>query len=221
MDVSMRTSAQAILFALLVATAEADTVYNYVGDAFGLIQGVYTPLDRIIGSFVLSDTFVPTPGLEHTITQGVVSYSFTDGHQTLTQANSTGSFSAGAYSNGTLAITPTANGYGLFSDGWWDVNIRTPTSGIQLSFQGDWSIDAWMGGSAPSSFHVCSGTGSTFCFDDPTISTAHIDSFYVGNLPGKWSVQVPEEGSTALFLFASLAGLTILTRFIGLKKVTW
>jgi len=52
--------------------------------------------DRITGTLELSDSFAGPPCPSCTgigdVTPGVTRYSFTDGHQTLTEANSTGSF---------------------------------------------------------------------------------------------------------------------------------
>ena len=84
----MRTFPRGIFFALpligvFVTSAEADTVYSYVGDRFTFAQGVYSAGDRITGSFVLSDSFVPTVGLigvgPQSVTNFVESYSFTAG----------------------------------------------------------------------------------------------------------------------------------------------
>jgi hypothetical protein len=94
----MRTFARAVLFALFAAlilapVAEADTMYSYIGDTFRTVSGVYTLADRITGSFTVADGFVPVPRpYAYDFTPGVVSYSFTDGHQTLTEANSNGAF---------------------------------------------------------------------------------------------------------------------------------
>ena len=218
----MRAFARGIFFAVLligvfVASAKADTVYSYVGDTFRFVQGVYTQVDRITGSFVLSGSFVPVavtgPQL---VTNGVVSYNFTDGHETLTQSNSTGTFRVGFF-NGTLVVPGTAG-----ANGWWVVDLHTPTSGIVTDSIGDYQMISWIGGATPSAYHACN-SGTALCYDDPTISTDTIlglDNRAPG-LPGTWTVQrVPEGGTTALFLFAGLACLTILPRFIGVKRAT-
>jgi hypothetical protein len=81
-----------VVFAL-APIADADTIYSYVGDTFRTVSGVYTLADRITGSFTVADGFVPVPRpYAYDFTPGVVSYSFTDGHQTLTEANSHGAF---------------------------------------------------------------------------------------------------------------------------------
>jgi hypothetical protein len=225
----MRAFARGIFFAVLligvfVASAKADTVYRYVGDRFTFAQGVYSPGDRITGSFVLSDSFVPTVGLIGTeaqsVTNFVESYSFTDGHQTLTQSNSTGTFSMPFTADGTLVVPGSATG--AIGSPHWSVYISTPTSGIETASPGDYLVTAWTGSAQPVSY--CSGL-PPICHIDPAGSTAIINGLGsgvsgldVGGLPGTWTVQtVPEGGTTALFL---LAGLSILTPFIGLKRIS-
>jgi hypothetical protein len=116
----MRTFARAVLFALFAAlilapVAEADTMYSYIGDTFRTVSGVYTLADRITGSFTVADGFVPVPRMYvDDFTLGVVSYSFTDGHQTLTEANSKGHF----------LLNHLARGF-------WDVGVGGPAGGIK------------------------------------------------------------------------------------------
>src|SRR5438552_2546315 len=94
----MRTVARALVPALLVTLivttiASADTIYTYTGDYFasGHLLGVYTTADRITGSFTVADGFLPDLGQGGRVFTGsILSYSFSDGHQTLTPANSTG-----------------------------------------------------------------------------------------------------------------------------------
>ena len=93
----------ALLFCL-ASPAHADTIYTYTGDYFGTytyngqqlqprVASVYTTADRITGSFTVADGFVPTRLVGgDAFTPGVLSYAFTDGNQTLTQANSIGTF---------------------------------------------------------------------------------------------------------------------------------
>jgi len=210
----VRTLARAILLPTLLigvfaGSAKADAVYTYTGSTFVFTQGVYTQADRITGNFVLPSSFVPTifgAGLNNSF--GPVSYSFTDGHQTLTQYNSTATFEASASSNGTLGFTQMVNGSYF---GSWLVDIQTPTSGILIHVDGDWYMQSWMGGAGPSGWHPC---GSTYCFNDPTIPTAWNDSGIIGGGLGTWTVRTPEGGTTALFL---LAGLIILGALIRLK----
>lgn len=87
------------LFALLLVAvpAHADTVYNFVGREFTSVSGAYTTSDRIRGSFTMADGFTPEgfgctepfactpPGsIAH-----VVTWVFSDEHQTFTPENTT------------------------------------------------------------------------------------------------------------------------------------
>ena len=68
-------------------TAAADTVYTYTGQPFDIFTypGVFTSADLVSGSFTVADplapnsVFAPVP---------LLTYSFSDGYQTLTPANS-------------------------------------------------------------------------------------------------------------------------------------
>jgi hypothetical protein len=224
----MRTFPRGVFFALLligvfVTSAEADTVYSYVGDRFTFAQGVYSAGDRITGSFVLSDSFLPTVGLigvgPQSVTNFVESYSFTDGHQTLTQSNSTGTFKMPFTTDGTLVVPGSAPG--AIGSPYWSVSIQTPTSGIQTASLGDYYITAWTGSPQPTS--GCGGLPA-ICYIGPAGSTAVIDGVapypFIG-LPGTWTVhRVPEGGTTVLFFFAGLVGLTILPRLIAPVRFT-
>jgi hypothetical protein len=121
---------------LLAGPAHADTVYTYTGDYFGTyvaldgsghssprVSGVYTTADRITGSFTVADGFVPVPiaGAE-VLTPAVLRYSFTDGHQTLTEANSAGNFALG--------------------HGMWGIAVMTVTGGIQTELAYGQRFDA-------------------------------------------------------------------------------
>jgi hypothetical protein len=166
-----------VLLALLILgiiplSAYADTVYTYTGDYFGTyfgtprVSGVYSTADRITGSFTVADGFVPgftTGGAAFTgyglhqdanggygpstFMDGVLNYSFTDGHQTLTKANSTATIYLGIpivglnLENGSCG--PCLYAYDL--DAWptgfkpsaWSIDIRTPTSLITTFVLGD------------------------------------------------------------------------------------
>jgi len=96
-----------MLLPVAAVPASADLIYSYTSVPFFFVAGDYTGVvaalypnpvfdnggDRITGSFVLSDSFVTVPATGAVnITAGVVSYSFSDGHQTLTEINSTAKF---------------------------------------------------------------------------------------------------------------------------------
>jgi hypothetical protein len=214
----MQIFARAIFFAVLltgvfVASAKADTVYTFVGGTFNYATGVYTPGDQVTGYFVLSSSFVPvaTNGPE-SVNSGIVSYSFTDGHQTLTQLNSVGSFYVGFnYKDGT-PILPDYRRPNT-QTGWY-VSIKAPTSAILTEFDssstGDYTTAAGLGGCSGSIF---SGTCSSLAVISDLVQIQ-------AGFAGSWTMQVPEGGSTALFLFVGLAGLTFLSRFNGLKRAT-
>jgi hypothetical protein len=208
----MRTFIRAVVFTLLLASvfvssAKADSgaancLYTYVGDRFTYATGIYAPGDRVTGSFDLSGSFVPDltgVGIKN-ISGFVTSYDFTDGHQTLTQANSTAIFHVGFNLDGT-PVVPTDGG-GI--NNGWEVVITTSTGGITTGDTGgDYVTDAFLSGSYA---QIVSSN----------------QNLWPGG-PGTWTVQrvpVPEGGSTALFLFIGLGGLTILTRFSGLKTLT-
>ena len=114
----MRIFAQAVVPALLIAlalapVADADTMYSYVSGPFDYVSGVYTLEDRITGSFTVAEGFVPASGLiPPNYTPGIVSWSFTDGHQTLTEANSIGSFNFSPFSSVNIQ--------------YWHINLVTP-----------------------------------------------------------------------------------------------
>jgi len=197
----MRTFAHVIFFAVLLtgvfaASAKADTLYTYVADTFTNVTGIYAVGDRVTGSFVLSSSYVfPNQGAGiYQIANFVTSYSFTDGHQTLTQTNSTADIQVGFHTDGT-SIVPT----GSDASSNWYVAITTSSGEVLTEdlFGAGWQTVASLGNSEG---HILS-----------------IDQTKWPGGPGTWSVQVPEGGTTALFL---LAGLTLLTPFIGLKRVT-
>jgi len=215
----MRTFARAIFFAALltgvfVASAEADTVYTYVGGAINYTTGVYVPGDSISGTFTLSSSFVPAtlPGGQidpfQYLQSAIVSYSFTDGHQTLTRSNSIlGGFQFGFNADGTPAPPGNSNSdYGQVNE--WDFGIR--------SNDGTSFISAYLG----NDFGTFAGMGC-IVFSENCTSVAIINGGVappeMDGTSGTWTMQVPEEGTTALFL---LAGLAILTGLSGLKRVT-
>src|SRR6267378_6703515 len=86
------------------------------------------------GSSSLTGSCLDSRPTRKTLPQGVVSYSFTDGHQTLTQANSTGAFA--------LAVHPDV---AIDLNCCWSVFINTPTSGITTTMSSDRYDHAWIG----------------------------------------------------------------------------
>lgn len=63
--------------------AHADTVYSYVGQDFQYVYGSYTPMDNVTGSFTVAN---PIPANYSGLVYST-SFSFSDGVQTLTNAN--------------------------------------------------------------------------------------------------------------------------------------
>ena len=161
---------------LLAGPAHADTVYTYTGDYFigeyfsssgalvpSQVHGVYTTADRVTGSFTVADGFVPglsqgghvfagfgfspADGGIHFM-DGVLSYSFSDGHQTLTKANSTGEFKLTLADVGVLPM--------------WNISIATPTSWITSHCCYEWGdlgrLDADNFGGNACFYYGCAGS---------------------------------------------------------------
>ncbi len=219
----MQAFVRAVFFAVLltgvfVASAEADTVYTFTGGTFNYATGVYVPGDRVTGSFILSSSFVPVtlPGSNYIdpfqyLNSGIVSYSFTDGHQTLTQSNSTGSFQFGFNADGTPAPPGNASSpYGQVNE--WDVSIsnNNGTSYISAYLGNDFGTFAGLG---------CSNFSNSNCTSTAIINGGLAPPEMNGT-SGTWTIDVPEGGAPALFLFIGLAGLAVLPRFNGIKRVT-
>jgi hypothetical protein len=205
------------LIGSLATSATADTLYTYTGDPFMFAQGVYSPGDRITGTFVLSGSFVPINGVgPQSVTNFVESYSFTDGHQILTQANSTATFRVPFDLNGS-PIGPGSLAGGILPG--WTVDIRSLAGGLSTDTGGDYIVYAWTGATAnPLPSSCFGGIGPISCNFASSTSVALINStgpstLYDGG-PGIWTVHTPEEGTTLLFLLSGLAGLTLLRRFL-------
>jgi hypothetical protein len=177
------------------SSAKADTVYTYQ-NTFTSVSGIYQTGDQITGSFVLSDSFVPgpthtLPGTSWTsvdITSGIVSYDFTDGHQTFTQDNSTiANFLLGL--NG--GVTPNGDST------WWSIGFSSAT--------GEISTTNLPSTSSSGEVYITSAT-------DGSSSAGNIRGTSIGS-PGTWTVQVvPEGGPTVLFLTVGLLLLLFLKR---------
>lgn len=98
----MRIPSIALLTALfLPLSALADTyTYTYTGNDFTVVQGSYTLSDSITGEFTLSAPLADNLTTLTGITP--VSFSFSDGIQTLTQADAPSSFSVETNSSGMI-----------------------------------------------------------------------------------------------------------------------
>ena len=227
-----RALVPALLVTLILTTiASADTIYTYAGDYFSAgggfvpshVAGVYTTADRITGSFTVADGFVPgvtqggaaftgggnlqAPDGSYSPAPsvgGVLGYSFTDGHQTLTQANSTAIMYLGIPIEALNLVdggcSPCLYRYQLgagWPDGFqptsWAIQIATPTSWIVTSYEferGDLGrLDADnFGGNGSCSYYGCDGS--------------HL---------GTWTVSVPEP-MTLLLVFAGIGGIALAHR---------
>ena len=82
----MRMFSIAAAFVLLASTlaARADTVYDYTGASFAFVSGAYTNSDAVTGSVTLA---APLAANLNDVAVMPVSFSFSDGLQTLTSAN--------------------------------------------------------------------------------------------------------------------------------------
>ena len=70
----------------LAADARGEVIYSYTGHNFTTATGSYTTSDRVVASFTLS-AFLP-PSATVDLAASMLAYSFSDGVQTLTEANS-------------------------------------------------------------------------------------------------------------------------------------
>lgn len=88
----------AVAVCLLNLTAHADTVYNYVGQDFAYVSGPYTTMDKVTGSFTVADPLAA----DYTGFVRPISFSFSDGVQTINNINTT--------RTGVFSVTTDANG---------------------------------------------------------------------------------------------------------------
>jgi len=153
----------ALLTLMLVAAvpANADVMYSYVGDTFkGVTTGAYTNMDHVVGSFVVASPFTDNPNGWAAIdrTSSVLRYSFSDGVQTLTEANSTARIAM--YVNEPFHVGP--DFLPVFgASGWWDIEISTTTGRISTSMYGSDGTDFGCRGCLGLGLPVESGTMGT------------------------------------------------------------
>jgi hypothetical protein len=192
-----RILSNSLLIGILAAPAFGDLLYTYVGDKFTNTTGIYSPGDRVAGAFVLSDSFVPVNGGAgiQNVTAGVESYAFTDGHQVLTQANSSVTIEVGFNPDGTPVLPQDGSGVNAF----WFVSITGSNGSILTEDLGDYQTNAQMGSSEAEILSFCTLQG---CFPGG---------------PGTWTVEkipdhVPESGTTML-LFVGIACVTTVKKF--------
>jgi hypothetical protein len=70
----------------LAADARGQAIYGYTGHAFTSATGSYTTSDRVVASFTLSAPLPPSSTVD--LASSMLAYSFSDGVQALTEANS-------------------------------------------------------------------------------------------------------------------------------------
>jgi len=189
------TAAWLLAMLCFCSPARADTVYMYQ-NTFTYVSGIYQTGDQVTGTFVLSDSFLPGPTYKlpgtgwtsEDITSGIVSYDFTDGHQTFTQDNST-------IANFLLGLNGGATPNG--GSTWWGIGFSSGT--------GEISTTNLPSTSSSGEVYITSAT-------DGSSSAGNIRGTGIGS-PGTWTVQVvPEGGPTVLFLTVGLLLLLFLKR---------
>jgi hypothetical protein len=74
----------AVILALMTTYAKSDVLLQYTGSNFGIVSGPYTTSDHVSGNFVLDQ---PLGDNLKSASVDVVSFSVSDGVQTLDQAN--------------------------------------------------------------------------------------------------------------------------------------
>ena len=203
----MKIAVAALHLALLLALgawAEATEIpapttwlYTYTGSPFTVVTGVYQAGDRITGSFAVSsiNTVDPPNGCCTTI----LSYSFTDGHQTFTEGNSTASFLLG---RGVLdGVAP--NGQNVP----WDISISTPAGFLRTLWGTDRADIAFVGQGLDPANRGLNSDGTL----DFVINGVHFNTFAPA---GTWTAQAVPEPTTLMLLSVGLAALAV-RRYAG------
>jgi hypothetical protein len=105
----MRGGCLAILAGCVLAWAIHPAVgavvrYNYVGTPFAVTSGSPPPsVTHLSGNFTVNQFLLPSaPFSSQNVTSAVPTFSFTDGFQTLTNLNSSGSFTISLDGSGAL-----------------------------------------------------------------------------------------------------------------------
>lgn len=189
----------------LATEAGAQATYSYTGHEFQIVRGSYTTSDKVVITFSL-----PTPlaaGTTTDISGLVSSYTFSDGVQTLTQANSTLIDSS---------VTTDGSGAPLY----WSLaafetplpdTVGDPLYGITLG-RTDVNIVAEMGIRGFPCLFVTNGVCLGFSPGDPTVGETGRFGPVVAAPAGPWAVNihavpVPAVDWLALMILAAAIGL--------------
>src|SRR5438105_11427633 len=134
----MKTLAFFALLELAAACAWGNTLLEYESGPFRIVSGVYQTTDRITGSLLLGDLGPLQGAGPNRVTEAVIAWSFSDGHQTLTEQNSVGLFDLPPSSFLNRLEPPTRD---------WGVFLSAPDSVTPASriFAGD-AFDEWQVG---------------------------------------------------------------------------
>ena len=197
--------------------ANAATTYTYTGNNFDTVTGVYSTSDSVSGSFTVASIF-PADMDTVDISQQVLSYSFTDGVNSLNESNS--EFCTGfAYG---IWVGTDSNG----NLNEWSVSICTPVSTVPnpveliMSLNAGDQLIADAGGSS-----TCIGMDGDAC--DEFAPDDNTDSGAIQEQPGTWAQSgeaeaspVPALNTRMAFLVAILLGLTGLVS-VCRRKTIW
>ena len=193
------------LFALelpiVAAATEIPTawLYTYTGSPFAVVSGIYEPGDRITGSFAVSSDFAFDPNFAYVDRAAILSYNFSDGHQTFTESNSTASFLLG---RGVLdGVAP--NGQNVP----WDISISTPAGFLRTLWGTDRADIAFVGPGLDPAHRGLNSDGTL----DFVIDGVRFNTFAP---PGTWTAQAVPEPATLMLLSAGLAALAV-RRYAG------
>jgi len=181
---------------VVVAPAWADTIYSYVSDTFRQVSGVYTTQDRITGSFTVADGFVPQfryfgEPWAWVWTPGLLGWSWSDGHQTFTEANSAASFNTCSSVAGTIPSC-------------WYLRVGSPVG------SSGGAIISWADGSNDGSFR--NDAGGLGPGDSGFVGIDGMNCCSWRGQRGTWSVQTVPEPSTVLLVGLALAWVVVLAR---------
>jgi hypothetical protein len=133
-----------ILLVAFASSADATVMYEYTGNPFTFVLSPYATSDFVSGSFTVND---PLPA-SSSVSPIPLSFSFSDGLQTLTDASvtaSTFSFSTDAQGNFTGWFVQLLNGtsYGIFTGtiaGFLDQGTSLDAYATNTQARGSWTM---------------------------------------------------------------------------------